>query len=161
MGRNSKVGDHQPLVYFRLTDDDKWQMIDKLMTLPKYSKSRTSLLNNALDYGLPKLLEEEFGEITLCEEPKTYPQQTAESVSVQAISDESVKEIIRLLKEIAMYTMLNKSISCSLFNALSRDLKGKLPNAEAFENGDLRDTPKYLEKKEIELLKEMSEDNEV
>lgn len=162
MGRKLNQTGHHPSIYFQMFDEDKWEMMDKLMTLPKYAKSRTGLINKALDFGLPKLIADEFGEVTLCEEPEDNPWQTkpAESVAVQAISDETLKEIITLLKRISMNTQLSKSIACSVFNVLSRDLKGQLPNAEAFDNGDLRDTPRYLERKEIQLLKEISGDND-
>lgn len=158
MGRNAKVGDHQPYVHFRLNDEDKWQMIDQLMTLPQYAKSRSTLLNKALDFGLPMLMAEEFGEVALCEEPDNSPRR---QIPIKpAIPDETLTEIITLLKRISMNTQLSKSIACSMFNVLSRDLKGQLPNAEAFDNGDLRDTPRYLERKEIQLLKEISGDND-
>ena len=63
MGRKLKQNGHCPSIYFQLFDESKWEMIDRLMTLPKYSKSRTSLINNALDLGLPLLIEREFGEV--------------------------------------------------------------------------------------------------
>lgn len=162
MGRKLNQTGHHPSIYFQMFDEDKWEMMDKLMTLPKYAKSRTSLINKALDYGLPKLIEEEFGEVTLCEEPDDNPRQTKpdEPVVVQTISDEMMKGVVMLLKEIAMYSQLSKSMICSIFNVLSRDLKGQLPNAESFENGDLRDTPRYLERQEIQLLKDISGDDD-
>ena len=69
MGRKLKQEEHNPSIYFQIFDEDIWLMLDKLMTLPKYAKSRTSLINNALAYGLPKLIEDEFGEKTLNDEP--------------------------------------------------------------------------------------------
>lgn len=155
MGRYSKCGDHNPLVYFKLTDEDKWLLIDRLMTFPQYAKSRTSLINKALDYGLPKLIEEEFGEIKPCEEPPKQIYKSRETV--QTIPEEKIAEIVAILQEIAMYAELNKSMLCSLFNAVSRDLKGKPPSAELFDNGDLKDTPRYLMRREIQLLKDMGD----
>jgi len=70
MGRKLKQHAHNASIYFQIFDDDIWQMIDRLMELPKYAKSRTSLLNNALAYGLPKLIEDEYGEKILCDEPR-------------------------------------------------------------------------------------------
>lgn len=158
MGRKLNQTGHHPSIYFQMFDEDKWKMMDKLMILPKYAKSRTSLINRALDYGLPMLMAEEFGEVNLCEEPDDSPHR---QIPIKpAIPDETLTEIITLLKRISMNTQLSKSIACSIFNVLSRDLKGQLPNAEAFDNGDLRDTPRYLERKEIQLLKEISGDND-
>ena len=73
MGRKLKQSEHNPSIYFQIFDEDIWLMLDKLMTLPKYAKSRTSLINNALAYGLPKLIADEFGEKTLNDEPNEQP----------------------------------------------------------------------------------------
>lgn len=161
MGRKLKQTDHKASIYFQLFDEDKWLMIDRLMELPKYSKSRTSLINRALDYGLPKLIEEEFGTVGLCEEVSESCEVMAPSVPVvvETIPDKKIVEIVRLLKEIAMTTNISKSIACSLFNTESRALKGKKPTAEAFDKGDLRDTPGYLVKYEIDELKALNEED--
>ena len=73
MGRKLKQSEHNASIYFRLRDEENWQMIDRLMTLPHYANNRASVLNNALSYGLPKLIEDEFGEKTLNAEPYEQP----------------------------------------------------------------------------------------
>ncbi len=158
MGRKIKINDHSERIYIRIIDEDKWAMIEKLMALPKYSTSRTSLINNALDYGLPKLIEKEFGEITLGEEPDKQP--TVQSVACfqeNNFSEERMSLIIRLLQEIVMNSNIGKSLLCSLFNEKSEELKGtKL--ADKFRSGGFRDTPDYMVRYEIETLNEMDEE---
>jgi len=151
MGRNAKSGVHNSLVYFKLTDEDKWQMIDKLMTLPKYAKSRNSLLNNALSFGLPLLIEDEFGEVVLCGEADERKPTLAKRG--QDIPEEKVDEIIRLLKEVALYTSINKGMICSIFNAESRYVRKDPITVQEFDGGKLRDTPRYFLKEEIAGLK--------
>lgn len=50
----------------------KWEQIDKLSTLDRYANSFNMLINDALDYGLPMLIKEAFGEIDYEEETKQY-----------------------------------------------------------------------------------------
>lgn len=160
MGRKLKQTDHNPSIYFQMFDEDKWLMMDQLMSLPKYAKSRTSLINNALDYGLPKLIEAEFGEKTLNDEPNEQPTEMSAVQTSTAIPDERIDLMIRLLQEIAMTTTIGKSLVCSLFNAKSAELKGKPLTAEKFDSGALRDTPTYMTKYEVERLNEMDEDDD-
>lgn len=160
MGRKLKQHEHNASIYFQIFDDDIWQMIDRLMELPKYAKSRTSLLNNALAYGLPKLIEDEFGEKTLYDEPY---EQRAEKPAVQIITesvrDERIDEMIRLLQEVVMNTTISKSLVCSLFNAKSAELNGKPLSAKKFDSGAMRDTPTCMTKYEIDRLNEMDEED--
>ena len=158
MGRKLKQSAHNASIYFRLHDEENWQMIDRLMTLPHYANNRASLINNALSYGLPKLIEDEFGEVLndeLCEQPTEKPiVQISESVS-----DERIDEIVRLLQEIIMNTHISKSLVCSLFNARSAELNGKPLSAKMFDSGAMRDTPTCMTKYEIDMLNEMDEEN--
>lgn len=160
MGRKLKQQDHNASIYFRLRDEENWQMIDRLMTLPQYANNRASVLNNALSYGLPKLIEAEFGEKTLTAENDEQPTEKS-AVRISApIADERIDLIVRLLQEIAMTTTIGKSLVCSLFNAKSAELKGKPLTAEKFDSGALRDTPTYMTKYEVERLNEMDEDDD-
>lgn len=159
MGRKLKQSAHNASIYFRLRDEENWQMIDRLMTLPHYANNRASLINNALSYGLPKLIEDEFGEKTLndelCEQPTEKPiVQISESVR-----DERIDEVVRLLQEIIMNTHISKSLVCSLFNARSAELNGKPLSAKMFDSGAMRDTPTCMTKYEIDMLNEMDEEN--
>ncbi len=155
MGRKLKQHAHNASIYFQIFDDDIWQMIDRLMELPKYAKSRTSLLNNALAYGLPKLIEDEYGEKILCDEPSEQPIEKSVVEIQTAIPDERIDEMTRLLQEIEMATTISKSLICSLFNAKSAELNGKPPSAMMFDDGAFRDTPTYMTKYEIDKLNEM------
>ena len=160
MGRKLKQSEHNPSIYFQIFDEDIWLMLDKLMTLPKYAKSRTSLINNALAYGLPKLIEDEFGEKTLNAEPYEQPtEKSAVQISTENDHDEHIAEVVRLLQEIIMNTTISKSLVCSLFNAKSAELNGKPPSAIKFDSGAMRDTPTYMTKYEIDRLNEMDEED--
>ncbi len=159
MGRKLKQSAHNASIYFRLRDEENWQMIDRLMTLPHYANNRASLINNALTYGLPKLIEEEFGEKTLEDEPYEQPTEKLVVQVQEAIPDERIDQLIRLLQEIVMNTTISKSLICSLFNVKSAELRGKPTSAEKFDGGAMRDTPTCMTKYEIERLNEMDEED--
>ena len=160
MGRKLKQSEHNASIYFRLRDEENWQMIDRLMTLPHYANNRASVLNNALSYGLPKLIEDEFWEKTLNAEPYEQPtEKSAIQISTENDHDEHIAEVVRLLQEIIMNTTISKSLVCSLFNAKSAELKGKPPSAIKFDSGAMRDTPTYMTKYEIDRLNEMDEED--
>lgn len=159
MGRKLKPNDHSARIYFRLCDEDLWQMMDKLMTHPKYAKSRTSLINNALAYGLPMLIEQEFGEKKICNEPDEQPTVMSVVPTVaENASDKRIDQIIVLLQEIVLNTNIDKSLICSLFNMKAEELKGT-KMSDKFKRGGFRDTPEYLIKYEIEALNAMDEMN--
>ena len=70
MGRKLNRKDHNASIYFRLRDEDNWQLIDSLMTFPEYEKNRAKLINDALTIGLPLLLSQKTNKtITLADEP--------------------------------------------------------------------------------------------
>ena len=160
MGRKLKQHAHNASIYFQIFDEDIWTMIDKLMSLPKYSKSRTSLLNNALAIGLPKLIEEEFGEVKLCDEPDEQPtEKSVVPIVADSISKERIDQIIRLLQEIVMNSNINKSLLCSLFNEKTEELK-KTSLIDTFKRGGFRDTPDYLAKYEIDALNAIDDEED-
>lgn len=159
MGRKLKQTEHHPSIYFQIFDEDTWLMMDKLMTLPKYAKSRTSLINNALVYGLPKLIEDEFGEKTLNDEPYEQPTEKAAERTMESDRDERIDLLIRLLQETVMNTGISKAVVCSLFNAKSAELNGKPLTAKMFDSGAMRDTPTCLTKYEVDRLNEMDEED--
>lgn len=158
MGRKLKQHEHNASIYFQIFDEDTWLMIDKLMTLPKYAKSRTSLINNALALGLPKLIEDEFGEKTLNDELIKQPTEKSTVQISEYASDERIDLLVRLLQEVVMNTGINKSLVCSLFNAKSAELNGKPLSAKKFDSGAMRDTPTCMMKYEVDRLNEMDED---
>ena len=63
MGRKSTITDKRERRYIRISDASRWELIDKLSTLEKYSNSFNQLINDALDFGLPLLIKAEFGDI--------------------------------------------------------------------------------------------------
>lgn len=149
MGRKLK-NSHSPSIYFQMFDEIKWEMIDKLMTLPKYAKSRNALINRALDFGLPQVMEEEFGMPT--HEEKHIEFVPTESNEVQ---DEQLKEIIFLLHDIDTNATITKSLVCSLFNEKAKDLQNNPVDPERFVKGGLRTTPDYMESYELQQLKQL------
>ncbi len=159
MGRKLKQHAHNASIYFQIFDEDIWLMIDRLMTLPKYAKSRTSLINNALAYGLPKLIEDEFGEKTLEDEPDEQPTEKSVAQILSNVPDERIDKIVRLLQEVIMNTTISKSLVCALFNAKSSELNGKPIVAKKFDSGAMRDTPTCMTKYEIDMLNEMDEED--
>lgn len=161
MGRKLKQTEHHPSIYFQIFDEDIWLMMDKLMTLPKYAKSRTSLINNALAYGLPKLIEDEFGEKTLNDEPNEQPiEKSVIQICTENVPDERIDKIVRLLQEVVMNTYISKALVCSLFSAKSAELNGKPLSAQKFDSGAMRDTPTCMTKYEVDRLNEMDEEDD-
>ena len=154
MGRKLKQNGHCPSIYFQLFDESKWEMIDRLMTLPKYAKSRTSLINNALDLGLPLLIEREFGEVKI---ESDYPITRRKRVQTgsQNVTDDLLKEIIRLLSEVVMNTTITKTMLCGLYQAKDMELAGQTVRSDRFSKGKYNYTPNCLYGMEIDLLKDV------
>jgi hypothetical protein len=120
-----------------------WAQIDKLMEIDKYKNSFNLLVNNALQYGLVALCEEEFGNISVAENTTSVTEQ---------LFDASAEEIIRLLRELVLNAVINKSILCSLFNIKGGEMDTDSILQKKFLDGAFRDTPKYLEYYEIREL---------
>lgn len=138
--------------FITVTDDLKWEYIDRLMQLDKYKKSFNKVINDALDYGLPLLLKSEFGEI----EDEATPEESHAKVEsqrvIERVADESLVEITDLLEEILMNTKLSKSMLASLFNERAKNLYGYSVRPELFDMGYLQDTPMYLSESEQTAL---------
>ena len=157
MGRKLKQNEHKASIYFRLRDEDNWLIIDRLMTLPEYERNRAKLLNDALSIGLPLLLEEkENGKITL-------PAVNEDSVPIRirrrkgSVADD--KEIKGLLSEIVMNSSLNKSMLSALFNLKEKEISNPIL-AGRFKHGELNNIPDCLFDTQIDMLKEISKDEE-
>ena len=136
--------------YISVTDCDMLEIIEKLLP---YYKSFNRLLNNALQYGLPMLLESKLGDQVRLEE-----EQRPQQIEVKTVSDDRIVEMVKLLQEIVMNTTISKSIVCSLFNAKSVELKDKPIPVEKFDSGAMRDTPTCLTKYEVDMLNAMDDD---
>ena len=135
--------------YISITDCEKLEIIEQLLP---YYKSFNRLVNDALQYGLPLLLESKQDNTVRLEE------QRPQAIEVKTVSDERIAEMVKLLQEIVMNTTISKSIVCSLFNAKSAELKGKPIPAEKFDSGAMRDTPTCLTKYEVDMLNAMDDD---
>ena len=160
MGRKIQEKDHNAAIFFRLRDEENWAIVDKLMTLPKYQKSRAKLINDAMSIGLPVLLERAFGEVTYLDEPEqvTVKEETTPKTeeNISEAFDPRMKEIVSLLSEIVINTSLGKSMLCGLFKAKELEVQGKVVTPEKFIRVQLNDTPDCLFNQEIDMLKELS-----
>lgn len=155
MDRNSILSGNSRQ-YISVTDCDLLEMIAKL--LPLY-KSFNRLANDALSYGLPKLIEDKFGEKTLTDEPCEQPTEKPTERIIECVHDERIDEAVRLLQEVVMNTTISKSLVCSLFNVKSAELNGKPLSAKKFDSGALRDTPTCMTKYEVDMLNAMDEED--
>ena len=161
MGRKINETDHKAAIFFRLRDEDNWEMLSKLMTLPQYQKNRAKLINDALSIGLPALIEMKFGEVKYIDEPeiKTEPETVPKEI-ISSSADGSPKEIISLLNEIVINTSLGKSMLCGLFNVKELEQKGIPVRADKFSRGQYNNTPDCLFGEEIDMLKDLSKKEE-
>ena len=161
MGRKINQTDHKASIYFRLRDEDNWDMLEQLMTIPIYQKNRAKLINDALSIGLPALIQMKFGEVKYIDEPEikaVYEEPPKENISSSA--DSNQKEIISLLNEIVINTSLGKSMLCGLFNAKELEQKGIPVRADKFSRGQYNSTPDCLFDEEIDMLKDLSKKEE-
>lgn len=141
--------------YINVKDVELLKYIEQI--LPYYT-SFNKLLNDALRYGLPLLLEEKTGkEITLVEEPKAMRgSQNATMMKYDGTTlDTRIDEGIRLLSEIAMTTTLNKFMLCGLYNAKVNDLEPKATIVERLKKGIYNRMPNCLFETEMEMLKKL------
>lgn len=150
MGRPRKNPDHAAGYYVRIRDEDKWKLIGKLQKIDKYKNSFNQMVNDALDYGLPKLIKAELGEeVELAKENETV---TAKS-PIDVVTERYYTEVVRLLKEIIVNVTINKSLLSSLFQAKAIELKGSRVAGDKFNGGLYNDTPECLVAYELRSLK--------
>ena len=136
--------------HIRICDNTLLEQIERIMEYSEF-KSFSKVINEALFIALPKILERLEGkeEITI---PKDEPRRISQS---QATEEEFYGVVVRLLKEVVMNVVINKSILSSLFHAKEYDNRGLRIDNELFANGLMSDTPDYLEEFETEHLKKM------
>lgn len=146
--RGERNTDRNTRKFITIKDINIWEQIDQIMTLPEYEKSFNKVVNEALFYGIEILFNEVFKIKKPKEEKKETPLKTDE---------ESLSQIIRLLKEIIVNETINKSILCSLFQIKNLELNQKVVSGKKFEEGYYRDTPDYLIQYELKALKENKE----
>ena len=141
--------------HVRITDISLLEQFDEIMQLPGY-QSFNKVLNEALFYGLPALHDKLFGKVELPPEPPTV---RFKPIQKGKKDNEVMQNIIRLLKEIVLNEVINKSTLSSIFNATMLGLNGELISGEKFEHGDYSNTPEYLEGYELRGLKSLRQLN--
>lgn len=148
MGRKSTVTDKSNARYVRITDEDIWQKIDKLMELDCYKTSMNQLLNDAIKIGVPELYVKHFTESEIDGEMKP--------IEIPVVFQEGSRDyyLVRLMKEMIALLSTNKSLLSSMFNASLETLKGRNANADRFERGGYGSTPYYIIPQEARMLKE-------
>ena len=159
--RGERNTDRNTRKFISIPDMEKWELIDKIATLPQYQKSFNKIINNALDYGLPLLVKAEFGEIKAdgdyipAEPPvqETYPKE----IDMYYRLDELLEEMVGLLQEVVVNTTINKSLLCSLFNLKTHEYNAANLLVRSFKSGDMRDIPDYLESYEKRAIKEINQ----
>lgn len=124
-------------------------MIDEIATHDGYN-SFNKIINDALFYGLPILLDKVGGGM-VTEEERNSLMQPRTSGSTQ---EEFYAVLTRLLSETVLNITINKSILSSLFNFISDKYSGE-EIIKKLNNGLLADTPEYLEQFEAEGIKNL------
>ena len=147
MGRKLKNSDRGTAKFIRIRDKKMWEVIDKLTALDKFKNNFNKLINDALDYGLPRLYAAEFGIHEQDEMPKLQADESD-------IAGDNFLKIIRLLREVIINENINKSLICSLFQIKSMEL-GESAVGKQFSKGYLQDTPDCLSDYEIRELKKL------
>lgn len=138
--------------YIRIRDADMWAKIDKLMTLPKYSKSFNKVANDAMYYGLEILLKKNF-ETTEEEYANTGKKQIVRKID--GVNEAYFMEVVKLLKEVIINATINKSLLSSLYHAQEAALNRKVLSGAKFTEGRYSETPEYLTDYEIQGLREL------
>lgn len=147
--RGERNNDKNVRKFITITDTGLWEKIDLLMTLPRYSKSFNKVINNALDYGLPKLCSIELGIIEETEDVATQPKD-AESET----APEYYLKIVRLLREVVLNVNINKSLLSSLFKLRELELKDTVLGRQ-LSKGQFQETPDCLSDYEIGELRKL------
>ena len=151
MGRKSTLTDKRERRYIRISDADKWELIDKLSALEKYDNSFNKLINDALDYGLPLLIKAEFGDI------EDEEAESGKVLPAHSRDEEFYGQVVRLMKEMIMNANINKALLASLFEAKSLELNHQPVSAAAFDTGCFQDLPKFAEDYELRTLRSIKE----
>lgn len=147
---DNKITDNRCRRYIRITDEDSWRMIDEISTYGGYN-SFNKIINDALFYGLPILLDKVGGGMVTEEERNSLIQPRTNG----STQEEFYATLKRLLKETVLNVAINKSILSSLYNFISDKYLGEQCIIQKFNNGLLADTPEYLEQFEAEGIKNL------
>lgn len=100
--RGERNTDRNVRKFITITDELKWEYIDRIMQRGEYKKSFNKVINDALDYGLPELLKVSYGEIEEdglpTGEVQEYSHTTPQRIVVETVEDRVIAEIIDLLE---------------------------------------------------------------
>ena len=141
--------------HVRITDISLLEQFDEIMQLPGY-QSFNKVLNEALFYGLPVLHDKLFGKVDL---PPETPSVRFKPTQEEKLDNEVMQNVIRLLKEIVLNEVINKSTLSSIFHATVLELNGEKVSGKKFEQGAYSNTPEYLEGYELRGLKSLRQLN--
>ena len=154
MARKCELADNKEhRVYIRISDENNWNTIVKISKSSEKYKSANAIVNAALYYGLPLLLKATTGEVSISDDIKDNMELI---VNDGEVSDRMLNaQVVKLLREINLNTIINKLIVSQLMNAKIMEYKGKRVNAEKLDNGAYSDTPEFLEDYETSELKKL------
>lgn len=146
---DNKITDNRCRRYIRITDEESWRIIDEIAAHDGYN-SFNKVINDALFYGLPILRDKVVGGIVTEEEKENLvaPRKSGST------DEEFYAALTRLLSETVLNITINKSILSSIYNLISETCQGE-EIIKKFNDGQLADTPEYLEKFEAEGIKNL------
>lgn len=168
--KNKTITDNRARRYIRIEKDYLWDKIDMLSTVDRYNKSFNKIIIEALEVGLPKLLEthlgiKEFEENSSKNQAKNYNEfhSNMENYQDENHNYEPQKEkgsyenqVLRLLHEVIINELLIRDNVNSLFEAKNLELHGKHVDPQYFERGHYNQTPKFQEAFEIRELSKLA-----
>lgn len=143
--------------FIKITDVE---LLEYCETLLPFYKSFNALINDALRFGLPLLVDEKVGKkVTLADEPKNEESSRLDELprGYEKALDPRIGEVMRLLNEIIMYVNLDKAMTSALFNAKIEELRNRPELVNRFSRGLMNQTPDCLYASEINMLKELKE----
>jgi len=134
--------------HIRITDTTLTEQIDKIMQYPEF-KSFSKVINEALYIALPQMIDKLEGreEITLPEEKEEHGK-----------DEKFYGQVVRLMREIIMNSVINKAILSSLFEVKRMELKHQPVSATALERGCFQDLPQFAEDYEVRTLRKIRDD---
>ena len=146
---DNKITDNRCRRYIRITDEESWRIIDEISTHDGYN-SFNKIINDALFYGLIILLDKVGGGMVTEEEKENLvaPRKSGST------AEEFYATLTRLLSETVLNITINKSILSSIYNFISETSQGE-EIIKKFNDGQLADTPEYLEQFEAEGIKNL------
>lgn len=120
---------------------DTFNLINELIA--KLKNDRTTVINDALDIGVPILYARIFGK-----DVKQSREQKSHSPSV----GRELKELRRVIDDLFIEMNVQETMLAGLFNALSAYLAGTVINAESLTDGSLCDLPELVAKIKEDLI---------